>query len=167
MSRKKDPVIEAERFMEKYDVAELDETNLKNILFAQGYTVIDVDNDLSGENVQRMVTTLGLEELAKTAVCFTYSDRSYKLVFLKSELSPAEKTEALAREQWKIILGKFDNVDEENSTVAKRDSAKVFAHYILHPSKKYKLKRFLHHNSMKILAGIAFILLIVAIIILK
>ena len=167
MRYKTTPELQAELFLEKYDITELDEINLKHILYAQGYTVIEFDADLSGENVQRMVTKLKLEELTKKSVCFTYSDKSYKLIFLKSELSSEEKTEALAREQWKIILGKFDNLDEGNTGIAKHESAKAFAYHILHPSVYYKFKHFLHHNHIKIFTFIALASLVVAIILLR
>jgi len=166
MNKPLNPESKAWEFLEKYDVSKMDEGNLINALFDQGYTVVEFDRSFSGINVKRMLDHLGMVEKAASSACFTYSDKNYKLIFLSDELSDEDKLRSLACEQWYILNEYFANNPQKTAGSSDEKDAQAFAGHILSPSGTYRFLHFMKRNTYKIVLTVAAILFVAALVIL-
>ncbi len=151
----------ASAFLKQFNLSEVTLENLSEVIKKQGYTVIEFNNISNSENVDVLLTALGLKDLSKRSKGFTYADSQRRLLFVHESLSDEEKLMVLAHEEGHIYCDHFSNTPIIGRDVVEEHEANEFAHYILHRSMGAKLGQRIKQNKKKYIALAVAIILVI------
>ena len=147
------------RTLEKYEVSSLSTEALKNILAAEGYTVIRYSAVNMSEQTRHLMEVLGVAEMAAHVDSFTYADRERRVVFIRADVSDEETVKLLALELGRIycVSDRFDTI--VHGTPNEEFEAAEFAYHLLDADQSS-----LAHNLFKFypLRGSIFIILLLS-----
>ena len=147
------------RTLEKYEVSSLSTEALKNILAAEGYTVIRYSAVNMSEQTRHLMEVLGVAEMAAHVDSFTYADRERRVVFIRADVSDEETVKLLALELGRIycVSDRFDTI--VHGTPNEEFEAAEFAYHLLDADRSS-----LAHNLFKFypLRGSIFIILLLS-----
>lgn len=104
----------------------------------QGYTIVLFNNLSNVDDVETLLSSLGLSELSKHSRGFTYADGNFRIVFVHEGLSDAEKLIVLAHEEGHIYLNHMAKSSVLGNDVQEEAEANTFAQYVVSPSKGHK-----------------------------
>ena len=139
---------------------------LDEILFiskSYGFEVIDYEIDKGRGSIETLINELSLQSFAATGKAFTYQKEDVKLLFVCDSMSANEKRYALAHELGHIACGHLKNGVCNKADMSEEFEANEFAHYLLHPGKTVKAKRWARNH--KIIVLITTVILAAAIIV--
>ena len=147
------------RTLEKYEVSSLSTEALKNILAAEGYTVIRYSAVNMSEQTRHLMEVLGVAEMAAHVDSFTYADRERRVVFIRADVSVEETVKLLALELGRIycVSDRFDTI--VHGTPNEEFEAAEFAYHLLDADRSS-----LAHNLFKFypVRGSIFIILLLS-----
>lgn len=145
--------------LEKYEVSSLSTEALKNILVAEGYTVIRYSAVNMSEQTRHLMEVLGVAEMAAHVDSFTYADRERRVVFVRADVSDEETVKLLALELGRIycVSDRFDTI--VHGTPNEEFEAAEFAYHLLDADRSS-----LAHNLFKFypVRGSIFIILLLS-----
>ena len=150
---------QANSILKKHRLSDVSLDNILYIISDYGFEVIDFNkNNLENET---LLNQLSLTDMADVQPAFTYQNDDIKLVFVIDDLKPDEKVYVLAHELGHIVLGHLDKATK--STIDEQE-ANEFAHYLLNPTKRAKLRSFIYNHKciLIILFSIVFLISIAA-----
>ena len=147
------------RTLEKYEISSLSTEALKNILAAEGYTVIRYSAVNMSEQTRHLMEVLGVAEMAAHVDSFTYADRERRVVFIRADVSDEETVKLLALELGRIycVSDRFDTI--VHGTPNEEFEAAEFAYHLLDADRSS-----LAHNLFKFypVRGSIFIILLLS-----
>lgn len=116
------------RLLDKYAVNEVTPAAIKNILGAEGYTVIRFSaRELSSETA-RLFEVLGVKETASREYAFTVRTHSHRIVFVRKEVSDEEFLYLLLLELGRVLFVQTTAEDVLRGTPAEEEKAAEFAY---------------------------------------
>lgn len=115
-----------------------DFASLCNILNKKGFTLIEFQDDISPD-IEVIITKLDLHDYISRLRGFAYFDGTYRLVFMRSDLSAKDKVIVLAHEIGHIVCNHLSSYLSADSDVAEEMEANVFSYYLLHPPTLWKV----------------------------
>ncbi len=120
----------AKRTVEQYAIDAINPVTIKSIITAKGFTVIRYSESSPCDETFKLIETLGIDTNAHVNDSVTYSDKSHRIVFIRSEVNEEEFLYLLALELGKILVCK-NPVDKILGTDIKDNiNAHEFAHHI-------------------------------------
>lgn len=122
---------EAAKFRKKYALKQINSSTLSRTLENQGYTIVLFNGITDDKNVEALINGLHLNKYIEECKCFTYSDSSYRIVFIHEDLNEEEKTIVLAHEEGHIWNGHLQKNSIFGEDVVQEKEANDFAHYLL------------------------------------
>ena len=115
-----------------YKVRQADLQTIRQIIQAQGYTIIEFDPYAADEDLDLIISRLDLGDMISRRNGFTYADTEYRLVFVNKELNENEKKIVLAHEMGHIVCGHLTHSPILGNSVIEEDEANQFAHYMIY-----------------------------------
>lgn len=118
-------------FKRKYHLKTVNIATLREVLTAQGYTVIEFNNIENTEDVSSLIEALQLWDQISRSRCFTYQNDKFRIVFLHEDLNDEERTIVLAHEEGHIWNGHLSANNVLGTDVIQEYEANEFAHHLL------------------------------------
>ncbi|MDP4132792.1 MAG: hypothetical protein Q8882_02130 [Bacillota bacterium] len=138
--------------MKEFHAYSVDVECLADILSKQGYTVVEYSQYSNDPSVEKLLSSLRLEEYSKSVKAFTYVDSVNRIVFIVEGLSNREKLILLAHEEGHIYNDHMDaGKDLAGQDIIHEQEANDFAHYILYPSTLRSIYLFGKFNKILII----------------
>lgn len=152
----------AKQFLREYKLASVTLSDLRKVIPVLGYTIIEYNNIYNDENVDALISALGVESATEKSKGFTYCDRHRRLVFVHEDLSDQEKLYVLSHELGHIYLNHLSNVPIIGKDVVEEHEANEFSHYILNTSKGLSFRNFVVKRK-KLLVAVLIVVLVACI----
>ena len=150
-------------FLKKYKLTCLTTEAVRNILQQQGYTLVRFNNLDNTPDVESLITSLGIEQIAKRSKGFTYADSNFRLVFVHEGLSDEEECLVLAHEEGHIFLNHIAHAPVLGNDVQEEFEANEFARYVTAPPKTHEIRMWIRsHKEATFVLALAIIVSIVA-----
>lgn len=121
----------ANRFIRKHKLTNINYSKLKNTVCNMGYTVIEFSRDCNDKDVATVIENLNLYEAISVSMGFTYVSKDYRLVFVNENLNEEEKLLVLSHEVGHIVCEHFSTASIIGNDVRDEYEANEFSHYIL------------------------------------
>ena len=121
--------------------------DLVKIVQSFGFEIIDFTQDETDEDIQTLISELGLAELIRTSRAFVYQKQDVKLLFVNDSMTADEKRYAIAHELGHIVLKHTNDSPGFTTDMEDEFEANEFAHYLLHPGTVSKRAMILPQNS--------------------
>lgn len=103
--RKKNEVLRVSaELLDKYAISEITPSAIKNLLGAEGYTVIRYSALSLSEETARLMKHLQVTEVALREYSFTYRTREHRIVFIRKEVSDDEFLYLLLTELGRVLF---------------------------------------------------------------
>lgn len=152
-------------FVLKYNLSVVTSETISAAIIKEGYTVVEYSPICSDENVEVLLTSLGLSDYAKTVRAFTYADKNMRIVFITEGLSEKEKCILLAHEAGHIMLNHISSeVKLMGRSIVEENEANTFSHILLNPPSGLKFRLFAkRHKTAIILCTVLFVTVILGI----
>ena len=151
----KEVIKKSKEFLRGNRLAKLTLSDAQSIIANQGYTIIPFNNLSNTDDVDALISNLGLSEQAKHSRGFTYADANFRLVFIHEGLSDEEKLLVLAHEEGHIYLNHMAKASVLGNDVQEEAEANTFAQYVVSPSKGHKCSYWIKtHKLATVLAAI-------------
>lgn len=142
-----------ENFRTEYGIKQaVDSEILEDIFEKQGFTVIDFYHTVNDPDVQVLIDSLNISELAGRSEGFLYIDPNFRLVFVHGKLSADERRIVLAHEEGHYYCG-HGAIKEVGRDVIEEYEANEFAHYLLTGSFGTRVKADARRHKKKIAAA--------------
>lgn len=152
----------AKSFLVEFKVGDVTLDKLKQVIRSQGYTIIEYNHVSNSEEVESVITLLGVGKYIEQTKGFTYADEQRRLVFLHEDLSDEEKLLVLAHEEGHIYCGHISSASVMGKDVVEEYEANEFTHYILNKSIPQRIGSFVNAHR-KVFVGAIVSLLIIAV----
>lgn len=152
----------AKAFLKEYSLSNVTQADLRRIIKAQGYTIVEFNHIYNDEAVAALIEALGLEDMVASAKGFTYADRQRRLVFLHEDLSEKEKLLVLAHEEGHIYCDHLSTAPIMGADVVQEHEANEFTHYILKQGIAGRFGGFVKKH--KVICAVAAAVLVVALV---
>lgn len=152
----------AKSFLIEFKVGDVTLDKLKQVIRSQGYTIIEYNHVSNSEEVESVITLLGVGKYIEQTKGFTYADEQRRLVFLHEDLSDEEKLLVLAHEEGHIYCGHISSASVMGKDVVEEYEANEFTHYILNKSIPQRIGSFVNAHR-KVFVGAIVSLLIIAV----
>lgn len=150
------------QFKKEYNQGEVSYSSLKSVIQSQGYTIIEFNHISNSEDVNQLISALGLQSMISQSKGFTYADKSYRLVFVHEDLSEAEKLVVLAHEEGHIYFDHFSKAPIIGKDVQDEYEANEFSHYLLNQKKQSKFTVFIKKHKKAAIAVITALAIVIA-----
>ena len=111
---------------------------LKNIVEANGFTVIEYKKNTNSEYVSELIKRLRVDSAVEQNDSFLYINKNLKFVFINSQISYEDKCSLMRHELGHICDGDFKKEDSEYSRVQKEEFANEFSCYLKEPGFLFK-----------------------------
>ena len=131
----KEVVKKSKEFLRGNRLAKLTLSDAQSIIANQGYTIIPFNNLSNTDDVDTLISNLGLSEQAEHSRGFTYADANFRLVFVHENLNDEEKLLVLAHEEGHIYLNHMAKASVLGNDVQEEAEANAFAQYVVSPSR--------------------------------
>ena len=141
--------------LERYSVSEISPQSIKNILGAQGFTVIRYSALTPSEETTRLLTVLGVDSLAKSCNAFSYADRERRIVFVRKDVSDEETLYLLALELGRILTVHSHGGVIVQGTPAEEADAAEFAYHLTDMTRHGVLYNFFKFYPIRGMAAFA------------
>lgn len=151
----------ANKFRSDYRLTQISSQRIEDIIKSQGYKVVRYNKSYNNENIEILINNLELNEYAQAYCAFTYSDDKYRIVFIEDGLSEEETLILLLHEEGHIYNEHFGETIIAGKNIKDEYEADEFAHYILNPTKRQKIKQAITHH--KVLTTVIIISIVMAI----
>lgn len=103
--RKKNEVLRVSaELLDKYGISEITPSAIKNLLGAEGYTVIRYSALSLSEETARLMKHLQVTDVALREYSFTYRTREHRIVFIRKEVSDDEFLYLLLTELGRVLF---------------------------------------------------------------
>ncbi len=134
--RKKNEVLRVSaELLDKYAISEITSSAIKNILGAEGYTVIRYSALSLSDETERLMLHLEVLDTALREYAFTYRTREHRIVFIRKEVSDEEYLYLLLHELGRILF--VQNGEElVRGTPLEEEKAAEFAYRLKQVQKK-------------------------------
>lgn len=151
----KEVIKKSKEFLRANHLSALTLNDMQSIIAQQGYTIVLFNNLSNTDDVETLLSSLGLSELSKHSRGFTYTDGNFRIVFVHEGLSDAEKLIVLAHEEGHIYLNHMAKTSVLGNDVQEEAEANTFAQYVVSPSKGHKCSYWIKkHKLATVLAAI-------------
>lgn len=139
--------IAATSVLRQYRVSKVTLDSLCAIVKDQGFELIDFDPVASNDSFNLLTKELDLPSQILQQNAFVYKRQNVKLLFIREDLSEEEKLYAVSHELGHILCGHLNHSYFSNLSVEQEHEANEFSHYLLHPSKGWKITMFIERNK--------------------
>ena len=144
----------------KYRLPAAGEDGVRRTLQDRGFTVVAFTPDANQQDVDMIISRLDLSDYVSRYNGFTYSDGEFRLVFVRGDLSEAERTMVLAHEAGHILCGHMEGAHFTGSNVTEEMEANEFACRLLRLSDFEKFLYQLATHRAVVLSAVAAIALL-------
>ncbi len=124
----------ANRFVKKYISQDIDVESIEGVIRQQGYTLVYFRAQNNTDEVDTVLNSLNLVDMARHSRGFVYADEKYRLVFINEDLTDKEKLIVLLHEEGHIFLEHTRNHKVIGLDVIEEHEANEFVHYVLYVS---------------------------------
>ena len=139
----------------QYRAGAVTEGGLRRAIRDRGFTVVEFLPDGNPDDVDQIISSLDLLEYVDRCLGFTYSDAAVRLVFVRADLSPRDKTIVLAHEAGHIVCGHITAHPVCGSSAAEELEASEFAGLVLRESRLEKIRYALSAHRTAVLSAVA------------
>ncbi len=141
-------------FVKKYKIEDVSYFSLKNAAKEMGYTIIEFNHISNEKNVQIIIDSLNIQEIAARSKGFTYADKNYRLIFINENLNESEKILVLSHELGHIFCSHLNSETVIGRDVREEYEANEFSHYLLNQGAWQKCHRALVKNKRMVIAAL-------------
>lgn len=153
------------QFLLEYQISRLSLEKIIQVLQKQGYSIVNYSHLKNSEDVNQLLSSLGLCDMARRSKGFTYSDSNFRIVFVHESLSDEERLKVLAHEEGHIYLGHMTHRSIIGRDVTEEFDVNEFASYVLEDHPLLAIKLWIRGHKLAFGTIVASLFLLVAILV--
>ena len=149
-------------FRKKYKVLKPTLDEIKEIVYSQGYSIVEFNAIYNEKDVADIIENLKLDKLISERKNFVYADSKNRIVFIHEDLSVDEKLNVLLHEEGHIFCGHIEENTYLGRDVQQEVEANEFAYCLQNPNFAEKIGFFIGKNKIWLSVVIAILIISIA-----
>ena len=142
-------------FRSEFPTKQITSDYLEKTFQQQGFTVIRFNPVINNQDIETVVSNLGLQEMIAHSNGFLYMDNNYRLIFVNEKLNEKERMLVYAHEEGHYYCGHTASNTIIGRSVEEEYEASEFAHYLLEKTVGKRIKDTVEkRKKLLIIAGI-------------